>query len=297
MTLTIASPNGTMAKSVGFEIWMNRVLERADKIQPGWKADDIHALRVALRRCRTMADTLNEVVPDPGWRKIKKASRELFDALGRLRDTQVERVLIKKIDLPADLLRKYMVSSLSRQEKRQREYCEKALKSFDRKSWRKWSRKLALKAHFFPVESVVFQRIALTRLNEAARLYQLARDKKSSAAWHRTRIGIKHFRYVVENFLPHRHEVWVQDLRQMQDLLGDLHDLDVLRGNIRRLSAKFSRDLISAWLKNIDARRKKCLRDFLTKTSGAHSPWIIWRAGFQWGHALVAASPPQRRTA
>ena len=206
---------------------MDRVVERADRIDPEWRAGDIHDLRVALRRCRTMAETLSEVVPDPGWRKLKKASRELFHALGNLRDTQVERALIKKLETPGDPLRKYMLRHLGREEKKQRNAAQKALESFDRKNWRKSSRKLSSKAQFFPVESVVFQRIALAMLNEAAHLYQSAREKKSSVAWHKTRIGIKRFRYVVENFLPQRHEVWAKDLKQMQDLLGDLHDMDV----------------------------------------------------------------------
>ena len=297
MALALSSLTGYKAKNIGLEVWMNRVLERADRIKPEWKADDIHDLRVAFRRCRTMAETLDQVVPDPGWRKLKKATRELFHALGRLRDVQVKRALIKKIEAPSDSLRKYMVRHLSRQEKKQRSVAEKAFESFDRKSWSKRSGKLSSKAHFSPVESIVFQRIALARLNEAVQLYQQARERKSSAAWHRTRIAIKRFRYVVENFLPQRYEVWAKDLKQMQDLLGELHDMDVLRGDIRRLSTRFSPEIISAWLKKIDARRKKYLEDFLAKTSAEHSSWIIWRAGFQWGHSMAASSPPRRRTA
>ena len=297
MAITIPSVNGSTAKTYGLEVWMNRVLERVDRINPDWDADDIHDLRVALRRCRTMADALSEVAPDPGWRKIKKASRGLFRALGDLRDTQVERSLIKKFKAPADPLRKHMMRHLNRLEKKQRGAAEKALDSFDRKAWRKCSKKLLSKSHFFPVESVVFQRIALARLNEAVHLHQEARKRKSSAAWHRTRIGIKRFRYVVENFLPQRYDIWAEDLKQMQDLLGDLHDMDVLRIDIRRQGAKFGAAAIAPWIEKIDTRRKSCLQEFLVKTSVEHSPWIVWRAGFQWGHALVAASFPHRRTA
>lgn len=297
MAIAISSVTDNMPKSIGLEVWMNRVVERSRRIKPEWRAEDIHALRVALRRCRTMAETLNEVVPDPNWRKLKKATRELFHALGDLRDIQVERFLIKKIDAPSDPLRKYLARHLGRQEKKQRNAAEKALDGFDRRSWRKKSAKLSSKAQFFPIESVVFQRIASARLNDAVRLYQRAREKKSSTAWHQTRIGIKRFRYVVENFLPQRHEVWASDLKRMQDLLGDLHDMDVLRAHIRGLSKKFSPTVISAWLGKIDAQRKACLQNLSEKTTGEHSPWIVWRAGFQWGHVIVAASPPQRRTA
>jgi len=281
--------------SIGLEVWMERVLERLDRLKPSWNADDVHGLRVALRRCRTMAETLDEVVPNPAWRKLKKASRKLFHALGRLRDIQVERALLKKIGSHSDPFRKYVFRHLSRQEKERRATAEKALDSFDRKSWQKWSRKLYEKAHFFPVESVVFQRIALARLNDAAALYQKAMEKKNDAAWHRTRIGIKRFRYVVENFLPQRYEVWARDLKQMQTLLGDLHDIDILRGNVLAISKKFRPTAVSAWRKELDEQRNKCLRSLIEKTSAQHSPWITWRAGFQWGHPVVAAAPPRTK--
>ena len=48
------------------------------------------------------------------------------------------------------------------------------------------------------------------------------------AGFHRLRITIKRFRYIVENFLPLQHAAWSDDLKHIQDLLGDVHDLDVL---------------------------------------------------------------------
>jgi len=282
---------------------MDRVLDRAEQAGRGWDADDVHDLRVALRRCRTMAEALGEVNPSPGWRRLKKASRDLFHALGELRDVQVERGWLKKLGPSGDPVRKHMLRLLAGQEKLHRANAEQALDAFDRKAWKKLARKLAPKAQFFPLESVVFQRLALARLNEAAELFQKARKGRSAVAWHRLRIGIKHFRYIVENFLPQRSEVWSEDLTHMQDLLGDVHDMDVLRAKIRRSSARLSPARLSPaavaqWDERIDAKRKACLEEFLQLSAGPNSPWLTWRAGFQWGHALVAASvSPVRRSA
>lgn len=276
---------------------MDRVVERADQVRNTWDADGVHDLRVALRRCRTIADALSEVNPGPGWRKLKRTSRDLFRALGELRDTQVKQARVKTLGPPGDPLRKQMLRLLSRREKKQRESAELALDGFDRKEWKKLTRKLTSKAKFFPANSVVYQRLALARLNGAVELYQQARKRRSSVAWHQLRIGLKLFRYVVENFLPQRYEVWSEDLKRMQDSLGEVHDLDVLRGEIRRNADKRNPASMVAWIEKIDRDRKAALQGFVAKTGGPESPWLTWRAGFQWGHAIVARSVEERRTA
>jgi CHAD domain-containing protein len=296
MSGSISLPTGITAKCTSIEVWMDRTLELSSQVSPRWDAGQIHDLRVALRRSRTMAEALNEVNPAPGWKKIKKSSRELFHALGGLRDVQVESSWIKQLGEPGDPVRKHMLRMLAQQERKHRKLASQALEDFDRKSWRRWSRKLSAKARFFPLESVVYQRVALARLNEAVELYQQARGKRSSVAWHRLRIGVKHFRYVVENFLPQRYEVWVEDLKHMQDLLGEVHDLDVLRSEISKQAFTLAPTGAAQWLARIRAERKARLDEFLAMASAKDSPWVVWRAGFPWGHARVAAPFPERPT-
>jgi CHAD domain-containing protein len=297
MAVTISLPQTISKKRAGLDVWMGRTLDKASSIEPEWGADDVHDLRVALRRCRTMAEALSEVSASSGWRKLKKASRGLFHALGDLRDTQVQRSWVKKLGSVGDPVRKHMLRLLAGEEKKERALAARALDGFDRKEWKKLARKLPGKAEFFPLGSVVFQRLALAKLNEAVELYQQARKRRSAVAWHRLRIGLKEFRYIVENFLPERYEVWAADLKVMQDQLGDVHDLDVLRGRLRKEAARLDAAALADWIEKIAAARKARLDEFLAKASGPESPWLVWRAGFQWGHALVAASFPQRRTA
>jgi CHAD domain-containing protein len=297
MSIAISLPAGITAKITGLEVWMNEVVERADALRPDWNADDVHDVRVAIRRCRTMADTLRDVNPDPGWRKLKKNSKRLFHSLGDLRDAQVEREWIKRLAPAGDSLRGHMLRILARREKKCLAAAEDALDAFDRKAWRKQTRKLPGKARFFPLESVVFQRQALAKLNEAVALYQKARKHPSSVAWHRTRIGLKRFRYIVENFLPQRYEPWASDLKRLQDLLGDVHDLDVLRTDIRKESAKIAPAQTAEWIEKIAALRKMRLAEFRQKTSEKNSPWLAWRSGFQWGHSLIVVPGSERTQA
>jgi phosphohistidine phosphatase len=277
---------------------MKRVLDLADQIRPEWDSDDTHDLRVALRRSRTIAEALSEVNPAPGWRKLKKSSSMLFHDLGALRDSQVQQIWVRKLGAPRDDVRKSMLRLLSQQEKKLRRNAEQALDEFDRKEWRRLARRLPTKAQLFPLESVVFRRLALGRLNRVVELQQRARRGRSSKAWHRLRIGLKQFRYIAENFLPRRYEVWAEDLKRMQDLLGEVHDLDVLRQEIRRQCKALDASEVSRWLSGIDAERKERINALLARMSGKQSPWIVWRAGLQWGHQLVPASAAeQRRTA
>jgi CHAD domain-containing protein len=293
MPSALSLATAVKTKTIGLPSWMQRVPNEVARVRQDWSVDAIHDLRVALRRCRTMADALREVNPDPGWRKIRKSTGALFHLLGELRDTQVKRKWLKKLSVPGDPLRKQMLRLLAAEEKVHRKAAAEALHNFDRKSWRKLTRKLESKAQFFPLESVVFQRQALARLNDAVDLHQKARKRPSSAAWHRLRIGIKQFRYIVENFLPQRYDVWADDLKKMQDLLGELHDLDVLRSTVRRLGANFDALVLAQWLEKIDVERRARLDEFRAKTANGNSPWLIWRAGFPWGHAMSIGSVPE----
>ncbi len=103
-----------------------------------------------------------------------------------------------------------------------------ALTEFDRKQWRRWSRSLPRRMARFRPGSLVFRHLALERWTDAHRLHRQALRSDSPAAFHRLRIGIKRFRYIVENFLPDQHAAWSDDLKHMQDVLGEIHDLDVL---------------------------------------------------------------------
>ena len=70
----------------GLAYWAARVLEECDKASHDFAADPVHDLRVAIRRCRSMADGFLSVDPDSAWRQMKKLGKGLFASLGDLRD-------------------------------------------------------------------------------------------------------------------------------------------------------------------------------------------------------------------
>jgi CHAD domain-containing protein len=284
-------------RRVGLEASMQRVADRIERVRARWDADSVHDLRVALRRCRTMAEALSQVSPGSGWRKVRKSSRDQFHALGELRDTQVEREWLRKLAPARVAVRVKLLGLLAKREREQQEAARKTLDDFSLKEWKKLSRKLERKTQLFPLESIVFQRLGMAKLNEAASLFSRARKGRSRVLWHQARIGLKQFRYLMENFLPQRYAGWSADVKRIQDLLGETHDLDVLRLDIRRNAKGIDQQAVAALLERIKLERRVRLAEVIAKTSGNGSLLLSWRAGLEIAHTI--SSPPllNRRTA
>jgi len=104
------------------------------------------------------------------------------------------------------------------------------------------------------------------------------------------RIGIKRFRYVVENFLPALHEAWSADLKELQDLLGEVHDLDVLWGTALQIHAFSNAEDRLAWEKKIGKEREQRLSQYREKMMGEGSLWQVWRGALPEGARIEAAA-------
>src|SRR5580704_15291482 len=84
-------------KTTGLRYWMLRVLEECERVSADFSADPVHDLRVSLRRCRSLADGLMALDPDPNWKAMRKAGKRLFQRLGALRDIHVMMEWIEKL--------------------------------------------------------------------------------------------------------------------------------------------------------------------------------------------------------
>src|SRR5215469_9051343 len=103
-------------KKAGLAYWAERVLEEAHKASQNFAADPVHDLRVAIRRCRSMADGFLSIDPDPAWKEMKKLGKGLFASLGELRDTQVMMEWVEKLSNEDDPLREILLDSLRKKE-------------------------------------------------------------------------------------------------------------------------------------------------------------------------------------
>ena len=294
---------------------MLRVLDECNKVSADFSADPVHDLRVALRRCRSMADGMMAMDPDRNWKAMKKAGKQLFQRLGALRDVQIMMEWIDKLklaeisasspggekasvemvrgmvpaatllDAPADPASALLRILQARESEHKRE-ARAALEEFDRKQWRQWSNSLPQRAARIRPGSAVFKHLALERWTNARDLHTIALRNRSQVAFHTLRIGIKRFRYIVENFLPAEHKAWSNDLKHLQDLLGDVHDLDVLWATA--LSHHLFADDASrgAWHERVTHERTKRIDEYRQKTVGPDSLWSVWRAGLPQGKQI-----------
>jgi CHAD domain-containing protein len=290
MASTVSIASVSHHDHTGLAYWMRHVPKECDRARRDLDPEAVHDLRVALRRCRSMADELHELDPDPVWRKMRKAGRKLFRRLGELRDAQVMIEWVKKLAPEDDPIRQRMLEILGEREKTSKADAERALARFDRKRWRRWSRELPERARRVPREGLVFQHLALERWNEAYELDRRARRNRSRAAWHRLRIGLKHFRYTVENFLPRRYAEWGEDLKHLQDLLGEAQDLNVLWATLRRTLSSADADTQARWKARIDDERTSRVNEYREKMTGKTSLWPVWRAGLPSGKRLEAGA-------
>src|ERR1700756_840973 len=208
---------------------MQEVPHELTRAADGLANKAVHDLRVVLRRCRSMADSFRAVDPDKNWNKMRRQATALFDSMGTLRDCHVIMEWVEKLGQDNDPVTHDLIAYLREQESSLKHQAQAAIETFDQKKWDRWTQSLPRRTLRLPLDSEVFQALALERFNAARRLQAQALKPGSEAAMHRLRIAIKKFRYVVENFLPSLHRDWKDDLKHVQDLLGEIHDLDLLR--------------------------------------------------------------------
>jgi CHAD domain-containing protein/HD superfamily phosphodiesterase len=261
----------------GLEHWMHEVLVRCDDAAKDFSSGPVHDLRTALRRCRSLAEGIRVFDADSGWKKMRRAGKELFSSLGALRDTHVIAEWVENMASPGDPTREILLAFLNEQEKQEKKSAAAALDQFDHKQWQSWAEKLPDRGNRMPVDSPVFAHLALERWRDAHDLHKRAMRNRTNCAFHDLRIGIKRFRYTVENFLPGLHARWGDDLKELQDSLGDVHDLDVLWETAARIKAFPDAAARAYWRSRLVEKRNSRLNVYRTKMIGKDSLWIKWR--------------------
>lgn len=270
--------------------WMERVLEELDEVRTAPEPDAVHDLRVALRRCRSLAAVMEEVDPDPAWPEMRKIGRKLFKQLGELRDTQVLEEWASKLGAEGGAVRQRLLAHLGKNEAEEKEAALRAAGKFDAKAWKSYERVLGHRARLVPPNSLAAKSLALERLTAARELHLKALRTVKPEPWHALRIGVKRFRYTVESLLPELYASWGEDLKRVQDLLGEVHDLDVLAETIARVAGDEPEAARAPWMERIAAERETRLEEYREVCMGESRLWQNWKQGLPQGEQLEAAA-------
>ncbi len=269
---------------------MERVLLECDRTGVDLAPDPVHDLRVALRRCRSMADGLRVMDPHPAWKQMKKAGKKLFSQLGDLRDVQIMEEWIHRLSDRDDPVTSTLLQFLAGREAELKQQAAIALREFDRKQWSRWITFLPHRAARIRPGSALFKHLALERWTEAHELHRRALRNRSQLAFHQLRIGLKRFRYIVENFLPDQHAKWSDDLKELQDLLGEVHDFDVLWATALQVNAFPNPEARSSWHAKIIEERSRRIDKYRARMVGTSSLWPLWRGELPAGRQIESAA-------
>jgi CHAD domain-containing protein len=269
---------------------MDRVLKELENVRTSPGPDAVHDLRVAIRRCRSVAAVMEEVDPDPAWTAMRKSARKLFRSLGALRDAQVMHEWVRKLASETDPLRAHLQSAFESNEPHLREEALRVAGKFDQKSWKRLARTLRQRARLVPAGGLAAECLALERFEAAKELHAKALRTEKSKPWHALRIGLKRFRYTVEGLLPEQYGAWSDNLKRLQDMLGEIHDLDVLSEIVNKSDFVETEDSLKLWHEIISRERHERIETYRQLTLGRTSIWNIWRAALPTNGRIEAAA-------
>jgi CHAD domain-containing protein len=308
----LSQTHSATEEKVGLPYWADRVLEEHSKVGGALPAEPIHDFRVSLRRCILIADVMMDLDPGCDWKAMRKSARRTFQRLGTLRDTQVLMEWVEKLGAAGEAPTDALLAAMKKKHEQDRTEARTAIREFDRKQWRAWRRDCAKHYRHVASDRAACESQVLEVWESVRDLNRSAQRSRSLLAYHRLRVGLKKFRYAMENFLPSMYPAWAADLKFLQDLLGEIHDLTVLDQMIVKSRSLFEETVFTGWRAKVESERSSRLQQYRTKMSGKASPLRIWREGLpaeknlrstglarlgEWGSFVTPDFPRSRRTA
>jgi len=288
-------PSGARVEHRGVAFWMDRAVKELENLRNSSHPDVVHDLRVAIRRCRSVAAVMEEVDPDPAWPELRKLARKLFRNLGALRDAQVMEEWVKKLAPETDPVRGHLHAAFETTAPRLRDEALRVAAKFDVKAWKHLEHTVRRRSRLVPAGSLAAECLALERFEAAKELHAKALRTEKPGPWHALRIGLKRFRYTVEGLLPNQYAIWSDNLKRVQDILGEIHDLDVLAAKVKKSESLETEEGLKFWQETIERERHERMETYRQLTLGKTSFWNVWRAGLPTNGRVEAAAMSRLR--
>jgi CHAD domain-containing protein len=229
---------------VAFVALTGAALDQIDANAPGAAAgrdpEFLHQLRVGVRRLRSALRAFRKLLRRRQADLIEEPWRRAMPVLGEARDWDVFLAA-----LPAGPLKEAAGARRDEAQRRVRGLLRSG--SFDgarRETHARIQRGLWRRSADPSEPLATFARRALRKLHEGLLESAEDIDWRDARRRHRVRIRVKRLRYACDffaaEFAARRTKPYLDALRALQDILGDMNDIEVQRGLLRRLAPRRS---------------------------------------------------------
>ena len=242
--------------------------------------EDIHDLRVASRRLREGLSLFRTSYPADRISRLRATVRKITNFLGELRNVDECLAFLREeavelgpayaVEL-AGCIDRYFASRL-----KARKQLKRDLRKIKPATFRKYFVRTIHAPYLFdpptggddPFRSIDdFARESIDqRLAAVVSLVPEARIPEQAACQHRLRIAVKHYRYRIEVLSPFLDDGYRKDhahVKDYQDILGRIHDLDVFVELIREMGLSEGTEAAIAGL--LRAKREASFNAFCSK--------------------------------
>jgi CHAD domain-containing protein len=239
-----------------------RLDEVAPRVTAGEDDDAVHDLRVALRRTRTVLEVARRVLGRYPADEVRRAFRDLQRATGALRDEEVMREVVSSLRVTGIDVDAWLAAR-ARREGRLRGTLMQTIRAGGLERGRVLLEALLV----FPIKPSRDRRLAKVARRSVERARRSVERHRGARlddplALHRLRIAYKRLRYTLEIFgeaLPSHMGAGAQAAARFQSRLGDLHDVDMAIGCIRRARTLSSQSKTELLARLEELRRDRAL--------------------------------------
>ena len=219
---------------------LEQIAANAAGAASGRDPEFLHQLRVGVRRLRSALRAFRGLLRRRRADSAERPWRAMMQTLGSARDWDLFQRILEPGELQSAALKRRTEAQhrarLLVNSPRFRETHRRTLAWAESRPWRR---------HSDPAEPLPdFARRTLQRLHENLRIPALGIDWSDAARRHRVRVRVKRMRYGCELFVSAfprgRARVFLQGLRGLQDILGELNDIAVQRALLRKLAGRGS---------------------------------------------------------
>lgn len=228
-SMTVADGFALLARSLAQE-----AVERVHKLDAGAAPEDMHKLRVALRRLRTLWWGYEPLLDRQDAKLQRREFKALADAAGRTRDWDVLHELIAATDSSHKHAQTLLLQSIDEHRAAALTFSLRAIgnagveRILDQ-ALVKARQQLDLQGIGQPIASFAEERVQVAEKALKKRVKRAVSAHDSNyGALHEVRIAGKKLRYLLQFFSPvleRNHQAVIERLTMVQDELGALNDL------------------------------------------------------------------------